>query len=413
MIEPVRLTEHGKYTCPEGVKPSNIYFRDNEEKPYNKKKPCISIKDNKLCASYYVGADWLTSDCAVQVNPKIKNIDFQRMLADILDESSIDSAYLDELYEIKLDRPQIDINNKEDDWLTLLIIAHFLQLISAIVRKGLKKGFYPVEQDLRGRIKGKIMLPPSIRNTLKGRTLHIRCRYNEFGLNCIENRLLKHTLGYVRRYMDLQLVHVKNHFASLIGYCSAAFQAVDEDIDYRTRRSFKFKTNAFYREYDEALRLAQLILRRFSYTIRQVESEQYKLTLPPFWIDMSKLFELYVLVRLRGDTEGEIDYQYKGSSGDTPDFLRVSGEPMIIDAKYKPKCYEGSYDLADIRQLSGYGRNTKIRARLGVAENSIVDCLIIYPKENEDKTLPSKLTKEKIPDYKQFFKLGIRLPVSD
>src|SRR5690606_22138269 len=113
-----------------------------------------------------------------------------------------------------------------------------------------------------------------------------------------------------------------------------AFQDVSDDVDLHGVKHLKF--NAFYKEYQEALHLAKLILQRFGYNINAINS-QATIPTPPFWIDMSKLFELYVLGLLKeSDKHGSKIRYHPATDGNELDYLLVDGEnSIVIDAKYK------------------------------------------------------------------------------
>ena len=56
------------------------------------------------------------------------------------------------------------------------------------------------------------------------------------------------------------------------------------------------KKNIFYKEYEVAIKIGGYILKRFSFNLNKTSTKNT--TTPPFWIDMSKLFELYVFSKL-------------------------------------------------------------------------------------------------------------------
>lgn len=175
-----------------------------------------------------------------------------------------------------------------------------------------------------------------------------------------------------------------------------------------------FSPNPLYREYEQAIRLAQLILKRYSYAIDQTETEQ--ITTPPFWIDMSRLFELYVYKKLRDifPGKGEVVYHFR-AHGQEPDFLVNSVDEsgndlkLIVDAKYKTYGDDDrSVELADIRQLSGYARLRKVYEKLGMATrmNETIDCVILYACREPSFRFclcKSQLRDEPLRGYTHFF----------
>lgn len=379
---------------------------------------CYTIRrdgDGHCCTlSYFVGVDWIVPNkAAIYVAPKLDKsywqTDYLKMLFTALKHPDV-SRHTNELFEIKFDEPYIEISQQQD-LLTPLLITHFLRTTQQIVRKGLKKSYYTVSQNLHGKVKGKVMVGQTIKsNTLKNKTLHTFCSYDEFGVNGLENRVLKKALMFVQCYLpSLNLAYPTSHISELLSYIMPAFGSVNGDADLQEIKHTH--TNSFYKEYTEALSLARLILKRFGYNIANADQSQSVKT-PPFWIDMSKLFELYVLGMLndRFSDVKYISYQF-GTRGNKLDFLLNSKEyKMVVDAKYKTK-YENGLDHLDIRQVSGYARLRKVYDTLNVQEGRLIDCLIVYPdQENGLDELPSDLTSSPINQYVGMYKVGVRLP---
>src|SRR5690606_20500974 len=131
-------------------------------------------------------------------------------------------------------------------------------------------------------------------------------------------RILKRTLVFVQKYLSLFPDYSK--LASpVINYCLPAFHEVDKNIELKTLK--KTTHNSFYKEYKEALNISSLILKRFGYKIKEVDkllNETVKV--PPFWIDMPKLFELYILGILKEKYFNNIKFQIQGTYGQ-PDFI--------------------------------------------------------------------------------------------
>ncbi|MBE8189908.1 MAG: hypothetical protein HAW58_03385 [Candidatus Thioglobus sp.] len=169
----------------------------------------------------------------------------------------------------------------------------------------------------------------------------------------------------------------------------------DEVDIYRLQN---FKNNAFFKDYSEALKLAKMILKRFAYNLKNTNTKNLT---PPFYINMSLLFEQYVYALLLD--ENEVKYQFKKT-----DFLV---NDMIIDTKYKPQ-YKDKNEDEDIAQLARYGRNKAIRQEINLDEQ-IAKCLIIYPNKNgQDLTDNLWNDAAEITQFKEFKKIGIKLPTN-
>lgn len=416
------ICEHNQidFDC-EGVEVSDIFFQDNI-----RNERCVQVvygrESLSLKMSYFIGADWLVKNQqAIYVAPKInkglQEINYLGMLQSCLTHGDIAKNTKD-LYHIKLNEPFIEID-QQMDLLTPLLIMQFLQILKSLVKKGLKQSYYKVERNLNSRVKGKVLIAQNIKkNIVRNRVTNTFCSYEEFGFDGIENRALKHTLSFVKRYSS-QYPEYLGSMKSLIDYCTPAFERVSDEVNLHELKAVK--RNSFYKEYQEALKLSKIILKRFGYHISEIDHHTVeKISVPPFWIDMSKLFELYILGLLKNKYGDKILFQAKGSYGN-PDYLLIDDmQPLIIDAKYRPAYQKDnriSHVIDDIRQISGYARDVGILDKLGyhtVEEqlSSVVSCVVIYTDQDEEDKLPESLIAGKsIEGFTKFYKVPISVPV--
>ena len=174
-----------------------------------------------------------------------------------------------------------------------------------------------------------------------------------------------------------------------------------------------------------------MILRRFDYSIREAGSEQQ--STPPFWIDMARLYEMWVLGKLMAAYPEQIEFQVQGHCKTAVDFIKKD-EKIILDAKYKPH-YEDSNRgiLDDIREISGYARDKRILKQLGGdKEEKEIKCVIVYPEpeklksDEDDKEADSdcKVVKTFLQDtvlsqcseikwFRNFYKISVPLPIRE
>jgi 5-methylcytosine-specific restriction enzyme subunit McrC len=246
---------------------------------------------------------------------------------------------------------------------------------------------------------------------LKNKTIRTVCQYEEFGFDGYENRLLKKALLFVQRYLPaLRHTGLDKYSQQILGYVMPAFYLVSDDVDVNEIK--QSKPNIFYREYAEGLSLAKLILRRFGYNITRTE-QKGKIKTPPFWIDMSKLFELYVLALLRERfNHKELTYHFTTNWQELDYLINAHDFQFVADAKYRA-VYKSFYDKDDIRQLSGYARMQSVYHFLKKPKNEVIDCLIIYPDpENGYKSLKEVCLKEtSIEQFVNFYKVPVSLPL--
>ncbi len=420
------FTEHHNY--PDGEYISEDMLREIPEDicfMQNSRKVCVYFdkKNRKLHTSYFIGVDWIESEkIAIYVEPKLNNATLQtnylEMLFSALKHPEI-SEHTHDLFELKFNQPQIEIAQKYD-LLTPLLIVQFLSVVKEIVKKGLKKSYYKVEENLQSKIKGKVLVSKTInQDKLKNKLLKTYCRFEEFGYNNSENRLLKKTLLFIKQYLPLIKIPNSDEFTSQqLNFIMPVFENVSDTIDVNQIKHTKF--NAFYKEYSQAIKLAKIILKRFGYNIVNTQNFETIKT-PPFWIDMSKLFEIYVLGLLkdRFRVKDEVVYHLTTKANELDYLINSSDYKMVADAKYKPQ-YKNENLTEDLRQLSGYSRLKEVNKRLETnkftAEEHqiycVTDCLLIYPdlqagKENLKNT---NLREFPIKEYIQFYKIPVKIP---
>lgn len=393
---------------------------------YKPKESCLRVYqyDGQYCSDtkYFIGVDWIVkNEAAIYVAPKMNNqqaqIDFLGMLLHSL-ETTETLEHLDGLFHIDYDAPWIELK-QQPDILSPILIVQFLKLVQRIVQKGLKKSYYRVTENLNSRIKGKILIGQQIkRNVVKNRLTNTVCNYQQYGINTPENQFLKLVLSFVVAYLNRR-EHYFNpaqvqQLQHILAFCQPAFQHVD--ILATGHQPIHVRKNVFYREYEEAVKVGNYILKRFSFNISK--ASETHITSPPFWIDMSKLFELYVFGKLNQSFQDQeaVTYHDTFRGGKETDILiRKDGYKCVIDCKYKPRYKGQSPDLMDMRQVAGYTRLKSVYNKLGVTTSQgvtpVVKGLIIYPDQNAPEQIDKdKLFDEPINDYVEFFKLGVKLP---
>lgn len=395
------------------------------ETPYQKAPKYLGVKPDYK-ASYFIGADWLSYDLPIVITPKMKNIDYMKMFLCALD-FELPSDYFSLFYGIDFDKKEIACEGLKDE-VTPLLIIHFLSTVKRLLKRGLKKDYVLREENLNSKVKGHIQLSKNIqKNIIPQRLDRTYCRFQEYTIDHSENRLLKKALLFVERYLSQHselngINRLRNELNSSLSH----FEMVSDEIELSQIRAIA--NNKLYREHAEAVKLARQILRRFSYSIHAVSSNTQKV--PAFWMDMSRLYEVYVYSLLHQAYGSTIEFQVPGYSGSAVDFIKKD-QNLIIDTKYKPHYGDNNRGiLDDIRQISGYARDKKVLKRLQSDdwnEDFVPYCLIIYPDKDErlidsedqeiDKEVKGFEGKDliteavKIKAFHKFYKLSVPLPV--
>lgn len=425
-MEVHRIQEHDR--LPECFRPDcwTEAFRDK-----NLFKWTVSPEERRgECSAYYrayyrIGAEWVDDERALVVAPKVgmEEIDWPAMLMRCFDTEEGCADGLGKIYDIDFAVPPIRDATLQNI-LTPLLVVHFVGIVRRIVNRGLKRDYVQQEGDL-SRVRGRVgFLQNFRRNIIIGRADRVFCRYSEFSVNTCENRLIKRALLFAERIVGRMLDQGQRSAIMLQGRlngCLAAFAEVDDRVElWEVRRC---KRNKLYREYEEAVKLAKMILRRYNNSIDRVSAEEH--AIPAFWIDMSLLYEHYVLGALRKAYGSKILYQANATTG-KPDFLYADEErPLIFDTKYKPRYGTGTFDVDDIRQLVGYARDRKVLKKLGIQDQGtqdgeIVPCVIVYPtaqgddSEFEGAHSPIEQSHMSVKSFEEltgFYRIGFPLPV--
>lgn len=370
-------------------------------------------------ASYVIGAEWIDQKEALVVTTKrgMEEIDFLTMFMTCF-SSDLSVESFAEIYNIDSEAPAIHAPALKGV-LSPLIVLHFLGVVSRI--KTLKKGYVHSSENLK-KVKGHIQVMKNERKNIASKRFdRVFCNYNEYTVDIPENRLIKKALLFSSQILKTITENhsIGNKAKLMISKSLALFERVSEDV--QIKEVTHIKGHKLFSEYNEAIRLAKLILQRYDYSISKTSSVNENV--PPFTLDMSLLYEHYVYGLLYDAYGDKISYQYKGKTG-FPDFLYCSSNfKAILDTKYIPKYENVSLDNNVIRQLSGYGRDIPILRHLGYDEINEespvpnVPCVIIYPKEGDDVMNPfvkkqlQELCTTPVRKLARFYKICIPLPV--
>jgi 5-methylcytosine-specific restriction enzyme subunit McrC len=366
---------------------------------------------------YYTGVDYLddNNNHPVIISPKIADLDYWKMFRKCAETPGA-LRHMADMYHVRLEKPFIKIPGERSNFLTPLIMYHYMFLLSKLVKRPLVKSYVNRIENLKSKVKGKILLGAHIKKNIACKRYdRVMCSFDEYSADCPANRLLHSAYKICMQYAEnhkklltfLSYNYIESYFQN-IGYIDSLFELS------------KTKINSLFFEYKDALRIAKIIFKLKSYNEGGKNKTSFE-KIPPYIIDMSKLFELYVLA-LMETAKFNVRYQEGGNYGDA-DFLEYNAK-IIIDTKYKTVYDKENqkYEIEDIRQMAGYARDNRLLKKLyGDKDNSwkttVPKCLIIYPIEPAAKggpdsmpSNPGDLTGMPIEQFNEFYKFGIRLP---
>lgn len=371
--------------------------------------------DGYWWSSYYIGLSEINGQ-HIEVLPKLENLDFMSLFSfALLYQPS--SEYFSSCYDINWEK-EIYASTELYNILTPLLVMQYLNILDKLVGKGLKRDYITIDENLHSKIRGKLRPIANWRkNEIKKKEDYFYCQYQVFSANIPVNRLLKKALDI----SILLLGNVRSRSRNMTGlaFLSSkmklieAFKNIDSNVRLESIKNYKFdKLNMYY---SEAIKLAKCIIRHQDNALTDGSGKK---KVPLFWIDMSRLYEVYVLGILQTHYPDNILFQVKGSYGTQCDYLHI-GEGIVLDAKYK--IWYSSYNgrrghvdsmIADIREISAYARDERF---LNLMNNNVstLKCVIIHPDEettNLGALLSDSVKNNKVEGYRDFYRLSIDLP---
>jgi 5-methylcytosine-specific restriction enzyme subunit McrC len=221
-------------------------------------------KIQEIKTHYFVGVCWLNKNKSfICVSPKNSKLHYLQLFLTCLSDPIV-AKHFNKTYKIFFNEPLIEVEKslKKID-ITLLLIVHFLSVVKRISQKGLKKGYITVNENLTGKIKGKIKIQQNIcKNLSLNRADRNVCQYQMHTQNCLENRLIKTAIQQVSRYLYRHIVKHQNNeeLFKLLKFNQFSFESISE-IKVSLNDFKMINHSAFYAEYKDALRLAEMIFK--------------------------------------------------------------------------------------------------------------------------------------------------------
>ena len=232
-----------------------------------------------------------------------------------------------------------------------VLAAHYARLLHDLCRRDFRRYFQPKEDELRGRVRGRIHMAGHVRNAIRGRESRIPCRWEEFTSDNWDNRLL---FGAVRRlersaasFAPEAARFVSTKFLGLEPWFSSVEEVPVRLPDFNKARLWR--TSRYYRS---ALAWARLIIGGLTRPVTGGSAS-------PLVIDANDAFERFAKILTRAAVnqvgngtwnvpQGRVDFLFAHPNYKRePDLVILSGQATVAvgDAKYK--------DILDQRLTSG------------------------------------------------------------
>ena len=366
-------------------------------------------RDGKIRSGNFIGAVWIgEGDCRAPlvVSSKFENLDYLQMYLDCADDKKV-RARLGKCFSIWPEQAPIEAENAV---FSELIVCAFLRELNDLCRRHLRRYFTAEEENLFGKVKGKIMFARQLRDNIpRAREASVWCRYNTALPDFLENRVLRAALEKSAKFLARSLMRKKLDLPRrwiAAARVSLAGVAVEKIF---ARDFVLLRKTGVFSSYKRPLQLARMVLQTLGGDPR-AESETPK-SVAPFALDSAELFERYAELHLR---EKYPDLQAGGKWGNTrgdkagfavsirPDFWspQTDDSPArIIDAKYKRISLEtarvdGEKSDADkkianddVYQLMAYSRHRNFVENLLKCDRADeIELELVYPETEESVT---------------------------
>lgn len=186
----------------------------------------------------------------------------------------------------------------EDELLTknssIITAANFICMLKALCLRPLMGKMLAKEENLTGKVKGKILISKNIRmNTIRGRDDRIYCRYLQYSEDIPENQVLKAALkkavAVLNKYFN-KTDTKKNTLMEIAGYCGNSLSHIS--VAKISRQDFtKIRPTGCYAYYKPVINIARMVLDEVSADADgQVKFTGYVV---PYAVSMNRLYEMY------------------------------------------------------------------------------------------------------------------------
>lgn len=365
-----------------------IYFSVNEE-PVN-----LGIRkyNNQIYSSNYVGVCRLKGvngknllskdgkDVVLKIEPRfpisvvemlnaIKDDDeFERYLAPqtvriSTIEKDVENLEKNEVFHFFDKEAPIYITDNIARESSILTSTVFISLLKDLCRRPLMGKMISTEENLVGKVKGKVLFNKNIRNnSIRGRDDRLYCKYLRYSEDITENQILRAALQksfqFLNKYFGMTSSR-ENSYKEMIAYCHNALDHVSlKKITQRDTNGIK--TTGCYAYYKPVISVAKMVLNEI--TLESNGTSKVTSYVVPYAVSMNKLFEMYVRAYLKkvgiqsylSKASGihilKYDYKskvFENSSKDTANYIggivkpdiiiqnTVNGKTLVFDVKYK------------------------------------------------------------------------------
>lgn len=302
----------------------------------------------------------------------------------------------------------------------LFLLLSYIFSLEELVEKDFRKYYLPVEETLKCKVRGKIKISSYLNRWAVGKKIDIPCKWNLFTYDNWDNRILKSALIYAHRRLPKGALHtLTNSMLNAEGSIIKSHFYEVSDYEPWEIEFYKAKLRSVSPYYRNSLNIAELILKNTR------SPSSYFSSLKPMYIDMDKLFEMFVSAVVKGSFGDAVKFQegkrlFKSKEKNVfifnlgeekegigpstiPDIVVKDKEgkevSLVIDAKYKEILEMGEENPENVIDRINNGEELKIMNQdmyqlfFYMKSRNCSKGVIVFPfwEANGDEVYPSKI----------------------
>ncbi len=243
-------------------------------------------------------------------------VDPWKMLEKVMTDYDEYNLYIDELnqkgkflYKVFYDQPPIKVREDDENGSELLTALSFINTCYTICRRKMKTDMSYEEENLTGKIKGKVVASKNLRiNTMRGHIEKFYCKYAVFSLDNVENRILKAGLNRAEKILKSKY-GMHSDVGGKIHFCKVALRTV-KNVSITKKHFIMAKATGLYSFYKPAFQQARYLIFKKHFSYREtVEGNKKHMHVTPYMINMETLFEFYVRTIFKEYFKTEQNYE--------------------------------------------------------------------------------------------------------
>lgn len=339
--------------------------------------------NGKLFSAGFIGAKCFSlnaqKDIVLYISPRF-SVDPYIMLNCVLEDEEYEKYESDRrpLYYV-FEREGMIPSSRSDFGGELLLAVSYIKSCEMVCKKILKSRMTFYEENLNGKIKGKIMFSKHIKHNISaGRDDRVYCRYQTFSIDTQENRILKAALIKAVKIINNSAVDSRRKLPAIrksIRYCMKALNNV-RTVALSRNQFVSIKVNGLYSYYKKPIQLAKLICEKGRLSASYNDVNEYKIL--PYAINMESLFEYYIRYQIRKQDVYLDEYNKKHK------YLKTKKSGRHIEENYIP-------------DIVIYNKTP---------EGSKGDCIGVFDVKYKDHSIPDRNDSHQLMSYVLMFDTG-------